>query len=575
MLQATSGDGVIFREQFLSPASVAANGGTVTGTPVINKSFKGGLADYAVYNRKFRNLSNVSFRWRGTYDLANSEAYGAIFNISTGGGAYSNCYLHLGKNTAGTGLVMTVGNGTNIKQRNVDVTITATKIYEIVGVWDGTNMSLYADGVLANGTQTGTFTGAVPLQSAATFLLNRFTTAVFKSIQNIQLLEIYDKALTAEEITDLYEQDTIQEMDKPLIDLPLRSSYYKATGTQLLTDGDMEAADTSAWTAHNNATLSKVTSGGSQALRIAYNGTSHAGAKQTILTSGKRYKVTGTARGDGTSSPRISVGGSAVEWTGTASVSDQTFSVEVVATGTVMVFYSVMTTGYVEFDDVTVELMENLTENKGTLGGTAKKGDGSTTTTMSTQLVPHGESFDGGDYLTLSNTDTFEYNTPFTFGAVIEHKDLTASFNSAIISSLDVNQDYKGIEMGLTRSTGVTRFRLILVNAVTGNKYMEVGTVIPSFFKGTVFATYSGSGEASGIKLFIDGSPATMTIGMNGLASPTIKNGKQFLVGASWNSSSLTRFLTGKIYKPYVDSKELTPRQVKILSNRLMKGLNV
>ncbi|MBI2103898.1 LamG domain-containing protein [Candidatus Woesebacteria bacterium] len=131
---------------------------------------------------------------------------------------------------------------------------------------------------------------------------------------------------------------------------------YNSTATQLLTDGDMEAAGTSSWTA-NVATLSKQTGtphGGSQVMRIAYSGSATGRAYQSILTSGVAYRIYGYARGDGTAVPRVLT--SSTAWTGTNSTAWQPFDVVVVSDGvTLQLGSNNLSSGlYVEFDDVVV-----------------------------------------------------------------------------------------------------------------------------------------------------------------------------------------------------------------------------
>jgi len=124
---------------------------------------------------------------------------------------------------------------------------------------------------------------------------------------------------------------------------------------QLLVDGDMEAGDTSAWTAVSNAILSKESTdpqSGSLSMRIAYDDTSLPFAKQTILTAGQEYRVTGWARGDGTAAPYLGDGTTAL-WSGTNSASWQAFDETFTAINTDLRFRSDATaSNYVEFDGV-------------------------------------------------------------------------------------------------------------------------------------------------------------------------------------------------------------------------------
>ena len=127
--------------------------------------------------------------------------------------------------------------------------------------------------------------------------------------------------------------------------------------SQVLAGGDMEEAGVASWAANNNATLTKSTGwvdDGSQVLRVAYLDTSAPGAKQTILTIGKTYRIKGWGRGDGTWVPRVTVVG-APEWTGTSSTSWQKFDFVYTADGGGIFFNADATgAGYVEFDDIFV-----------------------------------------------------------------------------------------------------------------------------------------------------------------------------------------------------------------------------
>lgn len=142
------------------------------------------------------------------------------------------------------------------------------------------------------------------------------------------------------------------------------------TGDELLTDGDMEAPGTSAWTAGNSATLTKQTSsphGGSTVLRVAYSSSFSPYAYENGVTIGHRYRVHGFARGDGTFAPDIKTSTGATLWTGTSSTEWQEFDIEATADGTYFRLSSrCISSGYVEFDDVSIR---EITGNNGTITG--------------------------------------------------------------------------------------------------------------------------------------------------------------------------------------------------------------
>ena len=132
------------------------------------------------------------------------------------------------------------------------------------------------------------------------------------------------------------------------------SAFGVAAPSNLLVDGDMELADTSAWTPSPWVSLSKETTnphGGLRVLRLTWVGASNPGCSQA-LPAGKTIRVTGWARGDGTphGKPRVIVG--AALWTGTISTSWQYFDITGVSTGTLQLVVAASALAYCEFDDV-------------------------------------------------------------------------------------------------------------------------------------------------------------------------------------------------------------------------------
>lgn len=128
-----------------------------------------------------------------------------------------------------------------------------------------------------------------------------------------------------------------------------------------LTDGDMEASGTAAWTA-NDSTLSKDTTAplyqGAQHLRITSTGdTFYAG--QSVMQANATYRVRGACRsGDGVATCKIITSAGATVWQGTADTTWQTFDFTFKnGTGSTLYFGSGNNhPGIVDFDDLTCEL---------------------------------------------------------------------------------------------------------------------------------------------------------------------------------------------------------------------------
>jgi hypothetical protein len=165
------------------------------------------------------------------------------------------------------------------------------------------------------------------------------------------------------------------------------------TLSDVVLDGDMEAAGTGSWSAVN-ATLAKDTTvfwQGTQSLKVTATSTADAAASQTIITGGKKYVVKGRAKvGSGSGNyPLVNVGGTT--WSGTTSTDWQYFRFEVAsAAGLTARFYSWNNTvGGVEsvyFDDV--EVLEATT----------------VTPTASTLYQKNGENQEYGGYLKYTDT---------------------------------------------------------------------------------------------------------------------------------------------------------------------------
>lgn len=196
---------------------------------------------------------------------------------------------------------------------------------------------------------------------------------------------------------------SIDNVSVKQIDIPSSADF---DGSELLTDGDMEAEDTSAWTPRVSASLSKETTsphGGTNLLRVAHGGADgNVGVGQTILTAGKRYRATGYVKSDGVSTPRVWE--TSIKWTGTTSTDWQYFDVEFVAQSTVFVVYDGMVAGeYLEVDDVSVTEISPLSGsiptaasgNRPTLGADSTSGH-----------LSNAYTFDGSnDYVDIYSSD--------------------------------------------------------------------------------------------------------------------------------------------------------------------------
>jgi len=213
--------------------------------------------------------------------------------------------------------------------------------------------------------------------------------------------------------------------NKSKIWLPMKAENHdpsNTTGVELIVDGDMEAATTAAWTP-GGATLSKETGGahsGDRWLKVTTGAVQY--AYQILFTVGKKYRVTGWAKGDGSSFPQVYSGSS--WWIGSSSTSWQYFDVTFVAGETRLRFYATGA-GFTGFDDITVEELESRTLDVSGYGNHAILGDGSTPVTMPTKLQKRGYNFVAGGLDRLTLVGNFQGTDTWTI--IIRNTDLSAA----------------------------------------------------------------------------------------------------------------------------------------------------
>lgn len=435
----------VFRPSFHSPTTLARDGGSVTGTPTINGRLVFTATDTQRVNWKdtagLRGATKASFRVKfkapadvsgvsyifGNYNYPTTLQFlvqisNGVCNVFVNSGASDTCHFN----------------------------ISASEEIELLVAWDSTlgtaalRCPVYKNG--AAFTPTYTAVSAIPMidNSRADWVSGGFlTTSQCGSGAIVEIAEVYKGVqLSAEEVKDLFEQDTVQELEQPLIDLPLRSWYY--------------------------------------------NGSSVA-----------------------------------------------------------------------------------VTDNKGTLGGTVKLGDGTTTTTFPTQLTPHGMSFDGGDYIDFDQPVITNTNQAWTLATLLDLQpvdgtadEIISNYTSAIAPSIIVQRH------------GTSGF-VVYVFSSTGNLKASTFTyLVNTNFKGTLIVSNDGSLASGGINLYLNGIKQTVTsASMTGtLAAAAItaklKIGKD-IDNTNYLSAS-SKVNTLKIY-----NRELTPTQARIESDKMMKFLNV
>lgn len=228
--------------------------------------------------------------------------------------------------------------------------------------------------VWLNGTQIMTNNAVVwSPKHPINFYMGANNAGTSKFDGEIHSVSIKNDLTTAQEALDLTNNSTFNFQNKSDVWLDMKSQVGKASGTELVVGGMTYTG----WTGANNPTL---TNPSPSVLRVAYIDATNPQANQSILTSGKRYRIIGEARGDGVAVPRVLDGVASLNWIGTNSTSYQKF--DFIGTSGHSVFTlrsNIASSGHCEFKNVTVEEVLQYTTDKSGLGNDFLLGDGSDT----------------------------------------------------------------------------------------------------------------------------------------------------------------------------------------------------
>ncbi len=125
--------------------------------------------------------------------------------------------------------VFSVEEGTTIYSAVSTSEITLSEWYHIVGVYSGSSISLYVNGEFIQEVETSSF----PINSAGRNLMvgvNDGGTSIIHTEMAIDDLEIYCRALSSDEISELFEITSIAKLDTPENDINI---YPNPTGNYL------------------------------------------------------------------------------------------------------------------------------------------------------------------------------------------------------------------------------------------------------------------------------------------------------------------------------------------------------
>jgi len=190
----------------------------------------------------------------------------------------------------------------------------------------------------------------------------------------------------------------------------------------------------------------------------------------------------------------------------------------------------------------------------GTANGTLING-----ATYGTGIINQGFSLDGvNDYVDLGDNFNFDSTTPFSLSFWVNR---SASRNQSIISRLLTSPNVQGFQFVLL---GGNQVRLAMYNLVGGGGFVSVrtNTTVDAFRFVHVVATYDGSQNASGIKIYFDGVLQSKTV-----ESASVSGSTSVATSAKIGSRASDFYFNGLIDEGAIFSRELTASDVTDLYN--------
>jgi hypothetical protein len=163
-----------------------------------------------------------------------------------------------------------------------------------------------------------------------------------------------------------------------------------------------------------------------------------------------------------------------------------------------------------------------------------------------------------GTTLDLGDVGDFESTNAFSFGAWVRVSN--ASGNSGVITRMDVENDHRGWDLLQSEK----KFAVHIVSKWPDNA-IKVSTkedVIKAKTFQHIFITYDGTGKAKGVRIFVDGVEAALTVDKNKLKD-SIRTTASLRVG---QRSKGAEFERGRVQDLRVYSRRLSSKEVSALA---------
>ncbi len=222
------------------------------------------------------------------------------------------------------------------------------------------------------------------------------------------------------------------------------------------------------------------------------------------------------------------------------------------------------------FDDGSNEVTSNI----GSVGTNPVVGDGSTSTTFPTQVLPHGNNFDGGDWLNAGDNASYDFangeNFSYTFGLKDIVDDGIAQTVLVKVASgfaLTGQANATGLDVLIRADTnGLLNFR---VKDDSDNSVAMVGTT--DVAKGGQAYHVACVCNWTDLRLYVNGVLEGTPVSVSAITG-TLANNGNLVFGISGILSG--NAYNGALFTPALHREALTPRQIRWLSERFYKELN-
>ncbi len=172
--------------------------------------------------------------------------------------------------------------------------------------------------------------------------------------------------------------------------------------------------------------------------------------------------------------------------------------------------------------------------------------------------------FDGKNTLVIGDIGDFEHNNEFSLGGWVNAVE-KSTLKAGILSRRNGELRQGGYGMYLDTDNRLT---FELIHSQNHKIEVKTKTKIPINTWTNIFATYDGSGKASGIQLFVNGQQQKTTVVKDNLQGKSILVGNYLTVG-NWIARAINRSgyggFTGAIDEVVVYSREINPLEIRYL----------